>query len=261
MGNGSLPASDLVLVQKGIYLHRNAASSWSAARAAGLKAYGVAPYITSPYGGYRTLAQQWAMWNNRTTSTNGLVAYPGTSVHGWGMCVDVGNYRTFTPAQLDAAMKVGGFTRTIKGELWHYQKTTNGGASAGGISQEELMSIFDDAYPAPNPAQPGAWIAVWFTPTFGAVKLTSEEWGAVQRIRDTAKGAAIESYADVQVASRLIQRASLAGIVAQIDDAIDDEAILAKPGATFDIDYTKFDIPTVEEIAQGVRDELIAPDA
>lgn len=143
MGNGSLPSSDLVLVQAGIYLHKNAAPAWVAAKARARKAYGFEPYITSPYGGYRSLAQQKFMWNNRYTSTTGVVAYPGNSVHGWGMSVDVANYLRFTREQLDAAMNPEGFFRTIKSEPWHYEKRS-GGSSGWAPAPQQIESEEDD---------------------------------------------------------------------------------------------------------------------
>jgi len=134
--------SDCVIVQAGIYLHKNAAPSWYKARQLAQHAYGKDLYITYPYGGRRSLLQQWEMWWNRSTSTTGKVAFPGTSVHGGGMCVDVSNYREFSTEQLDAAMNAAGFYRNIPGEPWHYEKLTggSGGNPPPPIEEEEDMS-------------------------------------------------------------------------------------------------------------------------
>jgi hypothetical protein len=131
----------LVTVQGTIRLDSRAAAGWRAMVAACQSATGVVLRITEPYGGYRTLAQQWAMWNDRTTSTTGLVAYPGTSVHGSGLCVDISNWGLAAEWLRREARRYG-FTRTIPTEPWHFQH--NGTTTAGGGSAHNPESEEDD---------------------------------------------------------------------------------------------------------------------
>jgi hypothetical protein len=128
----------LVTVQGTIRLDSRAAAAWSAMVAACAKATGVTLRITSPYGGYRSLAQQWEMWNDRTTSTTGQVAYPGTSVHGSGLCVDISNWG-LAAEWVRRNARTYGFSRTIPTEPWHFEHngTTTAGGGSAHISEPE----------------------------------------------------------------------------------------------------------------------------
>lgn len=42
---------------------------------------------------YRTLALQWYYWRMYQSGRGNLAAFPGTSNHGWGLAIDLFNYR------------------------------------------------------------------------------------------------------------------------------------------------------------------------
>lgn len=119
--NGRLADDELVAVQGGIRLAKVTAKAWRGLVATVLRDTGVRLLITAPYGGYRSIADQWAMTRDKSTSTTGQVAGVGYSVHGYGTCVDINNWETLGLARLDPYAHRYGFTRTITSERWHYQ--------------------------------------------------------------------------------------------------------------------------------------------
>jgi hypothetical protein len=140
----------LVAVQGSIRLESRTAAAWKAMVADCRAETGVTLLITSPYGGHRTLAQQWAMWRDRSTSTNGKVAWPGTSVHGSGRCVDINNWGR-VDKWLRANSRDYGFTRTISGEPWHFQhdgktQPAGGGSAIIPDSEEDDMARMSQAH-------------------------------------------------------------------------------------------------------------------
>jgi hypothetical protein len=140
----------LVAVQGSIRLESRAAAAWKAMVADCRGETGVTLRITSPYGGHRTLAQQWAMWRDRSTSTNGKVAWPGTSVHGSGRCVDVNNWG-LVDGWLRANAREYGFSRTIAGEPWHFQHNGTTYPAGGGSAyipelEEDDMARMSQAH-------------------------------------------------------------------------------------------------------------------
>jgi hypothetical protein len=140
----------LVAVQGSIRLESRAAAAWQAMVADCRSETGVTLRITSPYGGHRTLAQQWAMWRDRSTSTNGKVAFPGFSVHGSGRCVDINNWFS-ADRWLRANARDYGFTRTIPGELWHFQHSGKTQPAGGGSApipdiEEDDMARMSQAH-------------------------------------------------------------------------------------------------------------------
>jgi hypothetical protein len=130
--NGQIPSSALTHVQGllvRIYLLTSSAYAWKAMRAACRKATGVTLKITSPYGGYRSLKAQFAMWADRYNRDKypAGVAYPGVSVHGWGRSADINNWGAAAGWLNDNAARFG-FHRTLGNEPWHYEHS---GGSAG----------------------------------------------------------------------------------------------------------------------------------
>jgi LAS superfamily LD-carboxypeptidase LdcB len=131
--NGKIPSSQLKRVQgiiTRIYLLIPSANAWLAMKAACKKATGVTLTITSPYGGYRSLAAQFKMWADRYNRDKypAGVAYPGVSVHGWGRAVDIYNWGAAAVWLRDNAGRFG-FHRTLSNEAWHFEHS--GGSSGG----------------------------------------------------------------------------------------------------------------------------------
>lgn len=96
--NGYVPANVLIEVQPGIFLENATAKAFLRA-----KAENPGLTIAPPGGGYRSYQNQYdlkngipsyAYWNLDPKNTTGL-ASPGTSSHGWGICVDVAGQRTW----------------------------------------------------------------------------------------------------------------------------------------------------------------------
>lgn len=113
--NGRLPAEDLTYVQGDIRLANATAAAW-AALVADVDAITYRPTITTPYGGYRSFSDQVK------ASGKGHHQYiPGTSVHGFGTCVDIWNWAAIGTSTLDRIGAKYGFRRTIPSEPWHYQ--------------------------------------------------------------------------------------------------------------------------------------------
>jgi hypothetical protein len=131
IANGYLRADELTVVQGGIRLAHATAAKWAVLVDRAQDRFGITLRITAPYGGYRSIEDQWAMWRDRSTSTTGVVAYPGTSVHGFGRAIDIDNWGSLGSARLDALAADLGLVRNIAGERWHYQDVTAGGGFAG----------------------------------------------------------------------------------------------------------------------------------
>jgi hypothetical protein len=140
----------LQTVQSGLRLAYPAAPAWLAMEAACQRVTGVDLRISYPYGAYRTIEQQWEMWRDRSTSTTGQVAYPGTSVHGTGLSVDIANWG-LAADWLRRNARTYGFTRTIWDELWHFEHNgitvpSGGGQSSAITEQEETMRTSQGHY-------------------------------------------------------------------------------------------------------------------
>ena len=118
--NGRIPLDAMVEVMPGHYLRPDAAAAFiRMVRAAA--ADGVRITLTDSYRELdvqRRLAEQKGLY-----SQGGLAAVPGTSPHGWGIAVDVGEgeQRTWLAQHADEY----GF-RTIPREPWHWEYTGGG---------------------------------------------------------------------------------------------------------------------------------------
>jgi hypothetical protein len=119
-GNGQLTPDELTTVQGSIRLSKSTAAAWGALVNACAKATGVVLTITSPYGGYRDLAQQRAIKSDPTVTAP--TASPGGSSHGYGKAVDIYNWKS-ADEWLTANASKYGFKRTIPGEKWHFENT------------------------------------------------------------------------------------------------------------------------------------------
>jgi hypothetical protein len=88
--NGHLPANELTPIPGG-KLRKDAAVAWLAMR----KDVGNAAQVwlcpTSDRTAYRTFEQQQYFWQLYQSGRGALAARPGTSNHGWGIAVDIGN--------------------------------------------------------------------------------------------------------------------------------------------------------------------------
>lgn len=94
MRNGQLTSAQLTTVAGGFKLSRPTAVAWNAMVAAAASD-GVQLWIAGPYGAYRDLAAQRAIYQGHASNNPGSVvpvAAPGSSTHGWGSRVDVGSY-------------------------------------------------------------------------------------------------------------------------------------------------------------------------
>lgn len=167
--NGRIPERDLLLVlppQYDVDLHQSAILYPPAARACTdllIAAKEAGHHIRVKYS-YRTIAVQWAKWENYQAGGN-LAAYPGTSNHGEGLAVD------FTDMNLTDTMWLQDFARVFRfdnadapSEPWHW--TYRGGyvpeeePNMADPRFDELMDgveKFNQGKPAPN-SGPGAKI-------------------------------------------------------------------------------------------------------
>ncbi len=119
--NGQLPSSELCEIVGGSLLRADAAIAYAEMNAAYKAEFGTDLCVAQ---GYRTLAQQYA-----TKASRGwLAATPGTSVHGYGLAIDLcdGDYQGTSKAWLDANAETWGFVnptwaKTKKYEPWHWE--------------------------------------------------------------------------------------------------------------------------------------------
>jgi hypothetical protein len=90
-------------------------------------------YSGSVTSGYRSIAEQAALWN-ASDKTGRTVAAPGSSKHNFGLAADVSPYPTAAQA---AMMATFGIYRPMSYEPWHVQLLGAGsgvGAEGGGVS-------------------------------------------------------------------------------------------------------------------------------
>jgi hypothetical protein len=132
-GNGSLSISDLQRIHhpQGIpvYLRKDAAAAWEAMRRASLTERGVDVYPLGGASAYRTFAQQVQMkglWTARGQPQKAAV--PGTSNHGLGLAVDVGDGNNAVSERMWASMRATGprfgwshDEGARVGEDWHFR--------------------------------------------------------------------------------------------------------------------------------------------
>lgn len=90
--NGRLPSVVLAPIYRG-RLRRGAAKAWNAMNMEAQGRYGVTLYPTGSKSSYRTIGQQWELYNLWKAGRGNLAAYPGTSNHGWGLAVDLASPR------------------------------------------------------------------------------------------------------------------------------------------------------------------------
>ena len=87
--NGRLPASALAAIPGG-RLEHGAAKAWNAMAAEAKARHNVDIRPAGPRSSYRTFAEQEHFWRLYLRGGN-LAARPGTSNHGWGLAVDLGD--------------------------------------------------------------------------------------------------------------------------------------------------------------------------
>lgn len=134
--NGQLRDDELVTVQGTIRLAVGSAPAWGALVDAVRAETGIVLKITSPRGGYRDLAMQKA-----AAGTGNHQYKPGTSVHGYGRCVDIYNWAAVGTSKLDELATRHGFTRTIAHEPWHYQH--DGKANPMSLTPDTTFEVRD----------------------------------------------------------------------------------------------------------------------
>ncbi len=119
--NGQLPESELCEIAGGSLLRADAAVAFAELNAAYKAEFGTDLCVGE---GYRSLAKQYA-----TKASRGwLAATPGTSVHGYGLAIDLcsGDYQGSSKAWLDANAETWGWVnpswaKTTKWEPWHWE--------------------------------------------------------------------------------------------------------------------------------------------
>lgn len=131
--NGALSIAELTRVHhpRGVaaYLRKDAAAAWEAMRQAALKERGVDLYPLGPISAYRSFADQVRMkqyWSSHGQPRKAAV--PGTSNHGWGLAVDVGDGDPAVSQRMfDAINAIGhrfGWSHdegARVGEPWHFR--------------------------------------------------------------------------------------------------------------------------------------------
>lgn len=116
--NGAIPHNLLAEVAPGKYLAPGAAFAWRGfAGELGLTVG------TEPDSCYRDLAWQQHRYAIYQRDGKPLAAYPGTSNHGLGMAVDIGNYYQHPHSTLVTVGKKYGFIFDTPSEWWHVRYT------------------------------------------------------------------------------------------------------------------------------------------
>lgn len=105
---------------------------------------------------YRSLAWQNYRWAIYRRNGRPVAAYPGTSNHGWGMAIDIGNYYRFSHSTLVRVGRRYGFRFDTRSEPWHvkytgapeYAAASGGGAQLLGAddSMAKLAIVADGGY-------------------------------------------------------------------------------------------------------------------
>jgi hypothetical protein len=131
--NGALSVAELSRIPhpRGVhcYLRADAAAAWEAMRRAAIAEHATDLYALGPISAYRSYADQVKMkayWTAR--GTPGKAAAPGTSNHGWGLAVDVGDPDPARAQRMfDAINAIGhryGWSHdegARVGEPWHFR--------------------------------------------------------------------------------------------------------------------------------------------
>jgi len=132
--NGRLNTSGLVDVGGGKLLRADAARAWVALVAAAFAATGIRLTLTE---GYRTYARQVYLYALYKSGLGNVAAKPGTSNHGLGVAVDMGNYGSVRMwAWLSSNAPRYGWSWAqgkASGEAWHWVYVVGGSATAGAI--------------------------------------------------------------------------------------------------------------------------------
>jgi peptidoglycan hydrolase-like protein with peptidoglycan-binding domain len=109
-------------VGNGQYLRADAAKNFKALQAAGAKA----GFTFTATSGFRTMAQQKALYQKFLNGTGNKAAPPGKSKHQNGIAMDiggVGSYSTRAYNWLKATASKYGFKDDVRGEYWHWSFT------------------------------------------------------------------------------------------------------------------------------------------
>ncbi len=114
--NGRLPAGELTGAGDGERMHVPAARAFHQMDAAATAA-GRDLQVTS---GYRTYAEQAALYRAYLNGTGNLAAPPGHSTHGLGLSADIQVTDPATLRWLRAHAKTYGFVNDVPGEAWHW---------------------------------------------------------------------------------------------------------------------------------------------
>ncbi len=116
--NGRARSIKIAPVGNGKYLRTDAAASFNKMKAAARRA-GVSLGVVS---GFRTMAQQKALYAAYKAGRGNLAARPGYSNHQGGLSADLntGGYSSRTYRWLAANARRYGFVNDVRGEPWHW---------------------------------------------------------------------------------------------------------------------------------------------
>lgn len=136
--NGQIPVSALSAIGNGQYAHTAAALRWFELRNDCRAATGVTLTVTE---GYRPLgiesdrrvlvesktstrsSNQWFQKGREDRGLTPSAATPGTSVHGWALAIDIGNYSAAWDWLKKNAHRYGYAVDVIVDERWHIEYT------------------------------------------------------------------------------------------------------------------------------------------
>ena len=149
--NGQIQLSKLSIIQPGFFdpdlggpgmMHPEASRAMSAMLWEGREAGHVA---IAPKYSYRTLPKQWEKWRafEDRGFTPPIVAFPGTSNHGWAVTVDFSWSSNAAIVWMHANCQRFGFKFDVPSENWHctYQE---GGVRPAVLKAEESMAKADE---------------------------------------------------------------------------------------------------------------------
>lgn len=266
--NGRLEASELTSIGNGMRLADRAANAWLAMVAAAKKA-GVTLWAAYPYGAYRDIAAQKAIYQGKGNQSHAIgVAAPGYSTHGDGNRVDVGSFGSAFGAAgvarrkwVLAHMGTFGFYREFgendPNHLRHNGKIVSAPAAAATpkpikIERQAMTATMPVTYKDTKTGKQ-TWARKRDTVTGGVIERTTEKgvvatWKAEVGCADlTSMAANAQSYIKRWTVECATDKAALTKLLTGA--VIDVKALAAQIAAAVDVD-------SAEDIADAVADEL-----
>jgi hypothetical protein len=138
--NGRFADSDLVPIPNG-RLAKEAAANWLALRAEGAKKLGILISPGGPRSSYRTYEDQVTFWNLFQAGKGNPAARPGTSNHGWGNAVDLGDPPSMRKVIDQFGGPYGWRWGEVTSENWHVTYRGGGKADPNAIEIDEHPTL------------------------------------------------------------------------------------------------------------------------